>query len=250
VRDVSTSTSLQSTGYSEEGSSSRRNEERLAAVVGGAALVALAARDRSWRSISLAIAGAPLVWRGATGTWPTVPRAVSDRLPEQLPPSIEVTLTVLRPRQEVYAFWRRLENLPRFMRHLESVTETGDGRSHWVGKSPVGAKVEWDAEIIEEREGQILSWKSLPGSQIDNAGSVFFEDATGGRGTVVRVHLDVDPPGGGIGRALGRMLSPITKQQVQEDLRRFKNLIEAGEIPTIVGQSAGKRPAINPHNPF
>jgi uncharacterized membrane protein len=255
VRDVSASTSLQSTGYAEEGSSSRRNEERLAAVVGGAALVALAARDRSWRSIGLAIAGAPLVWRGATGAWPAVPRTVADRLPEQLPPSIEVTLTVLRPREEVYAFWRRLENLPRFMRHLDSVTETspsetGKSRSHWVGKSPVGAKVEWDAEIVEEREGQILSWQSLPGSQIDNAGSVLFEDATGGRGTVVRVHLALDPPGGGIGRALGRMLSPITKQQVQEDLRRFKNLIEAGEIPTIVGQPAGKRPAINPHNPF
>jgi uncharacterized membrane protein len=222
----------------------------LAAVVGGAALVALAARDRSWRSIGLAIAGAPLVWRGATGHWPAVPQAVADRFPEQLPPSLEVTLTVNRPRQEVYAFWRRLENLPRFMRHLESVTETGNGRSHWVGKSPVGAKVEWDAEIVDEREGQVLSWRSLPGSQIDNAGSVVFEDAVGGRGTVLRVHLDLDPPGGGLGRAIGRMLSPLTKQQVHEDLRRFKSLIEAGEVPTTDGQPAGHRSLINPHNPF
>jgi uncharacterized membrane protein len=250
VRDVTASRSLQSTGFTEETSSFRRNEERLAAVVGGAALVALAARDRSWRSIGLAIAGAPFVWRGATGHWPTVPQAVADRMPEQLPPSVEVSLTVNRPRQEVYAFWRRLENLPRFMRHLDSVTETGDGRSHWVGKSPVGTKVEWDAEIVEEREGQILSWRSLPGSQVDNAGSVVFSDATGGRGTVVRVHFDVDPPGGGLGRALGRMLSPITKQQVHEDLRRFKSLIEAGEVPTTAGQPAGHRPMINPHNPF
>jgi uncharacterized membrane protein len=227
-------------------------------VVGGAALVALAARDRSWRSISLALAGAPLVWRGATGSWPTVPRAVADRLPDPLPPSIEVSLTVNRPRQEVYAFWRRLENLPRFMRHIDSVTETGDGRSHWVGKSPVGAnlgaKIEWDAEIVEDREGQVLSWQSLPGSQVDNAGSVVFADATGGRGTVVRVHLDLDPPGGGVGRAISRMLSPITKQQVHEDLRRFKNLLEAGEVPTTDGQPAGQRSKINslinPHNPF
>jgi uncharacterized membrane protein len=250
VRDVSASTSLQSTGYSEEAPSSRRNEERLAAVVGGAALVALAARDRSWRSISLALAGAPLVWRGATGSWPTLPRAVADRLPEQLPPSIEVSLTVNRPRQEVYAFWRRLENLPRFMRHLDSVTETGGRLSHWVGETPVGTKVEWDAEIVEDREGQILSWQSLPGSQVDNAGSVVFADATGGRGTVVRVHLDLDPPGGGVGRAVSRLLSPITKQQVHEDLRRFKNLLEAGEIPTTDGQPAGHRSLINPHNPF
>jgi uncharacterized membrane protein len=223
-------------------------------VVGGAALVALAARDRSWRSISLALAGAPLVWRGATGAWPTIPRAVADRLPEQLPPSIEVSLTVNRPRQEVYAFWRRLENLPRFMRHLDSVTETGGRLSHWVGKSPVGTKIEWDAEIVEDREGQILSWQSLPGSQVDNAGSVVFADATGGRGTVVRVHLDLDPPGGPvlgkIGRAVSRMLSPITKQQVHEDLRRFKSLLEAGEIPTTDGQPAGHRSLINPHNPF
>jgi len=251
VRDVTPSRSLQGTGLTEEVSSFRRNEEKLAAVVGGAALVALAARDRSWRSFSLAIAGAPLVWRGATGHWPTLPQAVSDRLPEQLPPSIEVSVTVNSPRQEVYAFWRRLENLPRFMRHLDSVTETGDGRrSHWVGKSPVGAKVEWDAEIVEEREGQILSWRSLPGSQIDTAGSVLFSDATGGRGTVVRVHLDVDPPGGGVGRAIGRLLSPITKQQIHEDLRRFKSLIEAGEIPTTAGQPTGHRSMINPHNPF
>jgi len=100
---------------------------------------------------------------------------------------------------------------------------------------------------VKEREGQILSWQSLPGAQVQTAGSVFFEDATGGRGMVVRVHLDLDPPGGGVGRAIGRMLAPITKHQVQEDLRRFKNLLEAGEIPTTEGQSAGRRPAINPH---
>jgi uncharacterized membrane protein len=219
-------------------------------MVGGAALVALAARDRSWRSLGLALAGAPFVWRGATGAWPTMPQAISERLPESLPPSVEVSLTVLRPRQEVYEFWRRLENLPRFMRHLDSVQEIDGRRSHWVGKSPVGTRVEWDAEIVNERAGQILSWRSLPGAQVQTAGSVLFEDATGGRGTVVRVHLDVDPPGGGVGRAIGRMLAPITKHQVQEDLRRFKNLLEAGEIPTIEGQSAGRRPAINPHNPF
>jgi uncharacterized membrane protein len=243
--------SQQSTGLTGElPSSFRRNEERLAAVVGGAALVALAARDRSWKSIGLALAGAPFVWRGATGQWPTVPQAVSDRLPEQLPPTVEVALTVNRPRQEVWDFWRRLENLPRFMRNLDSVTETGGRSSHWVGKTPVGTRVEWDAEIVEDNPGQLLSWRSLPGTQVQTAGSVFFEDATGGRGTVVRVELEIDPPGGGLGRAIGRFLSPFTTQQVHEDLRRFKNLLEAGEIPTIVGQSAGHRSAINPHNPF
>jgi uncharacterized membrane protein len=230
-------------------------EARLASLVSGAALLTLAARDRSWRGVGLAIAGAPLVWRGATGNWP-VPRSVADRLPESLsnlslPATVETSVTIDRPRQELWEFWRKLENLPRFMRHLESVEELGDGRSHWVGKSPVGLRVDWDAEIVEEREGRLLSWRSLPGSRIHNAGSVFFEDATGGRGTVVRVVMEVSPGGGlGLGRAVGRVLGPITSQQVHEDLRRFKSLLEAGEIPTTVGQPAGRRSALNPHNPF
>jgi uncharacterized membrane protein len=252
VQDVATSISLQSTGLREEVPSFRRNEERLAAVVGGAALVALAARDRTWKSISLAIAGAPLVWRGATGQWPTMPRPLADvaERATPLPEPIQATVTINASRHEVYAFWRRLENLPRFMRHLESVEERGDGTSHWVGKSPLGASVAWDAEIVEERDGQILSWQSLPGSQLENAGSVLFADATGGRGTVVRVELDFTPPGGAAGRLVSRMLGSISHRQVQEDLRRFKSLMEAGEIPTTDGQPAGKRSAINPHNPF
>lgn len=230
-------------------------EARLASLVGGAALITLAARDRSWRGIGLALAGAPLVWRGATGNWPAVPRSVVERLPESLsepmPATVETSVTINRPRQELWAFWRKLENLPRFMRHLESVEELGDGRSRWVGRSPVGLRVEWEAEIVEEREARLLSWRSLPGSRIHNAGSVFFEDATGGRGTVVRVVMEISPGGGlGLGRAVGKVLGPITSQQVHEDLRRFKNLLEAGEIPTTEGQPAGHRSAINIRNPF
>lgn len=223
-------------------------EARLAALVGGAALFTLAARDRSWRGLGLALAGAPLVWRGATGNWP-VPRAVAERLPASMPATIETSVTVYRPRQEVWEFWSRLENLPRFMRHLESVEELDDRRSRWVGKSPVGLRVEWEAEIVDEREGHFLSWRSLPGTRVHNAGSVFFEDATGGRGTVVRVQMEVSP-GNGLGRAVGRALAPLTTLQVHEDLRRFKSLLEAGEIPTTDGQPAGRRSAINPHNPL
>jgi len=136
------------------------------------------------------------------------------------------------------------------MRHLDSVDNRGDGISHWVGRSPLGTKLEWDAEIIEDREGYLLSWRSLPGSQVDNAGSVFFEDAPADRGTTVRVSFDVQPPAGPIGRVVGKAMNPITEQQVREDLRRFKQLMEAGEIPTTEGQPAGKRPVINIHNPF
>lgn len=223
-------------------------EARLAALVGGAALITIAARDRSWRGVGLALAGAPLVWRGATGSWPVQRTATQHTAEAAVPAPITASVTIGRPRQELWDFWRRLENLPQFMRHVDSVTKLDDRRSHWVGKSPVG-RIEWDAEIVSEREGHSLAWSSLPGSRVHNAGSVSFEDATGGRGTIVRVEMEASP-GNSLGRAVGRVLSSVTERQVHEDLRRFKNLMEAGEIPTTDGQSAGRRSAINLHNPF
>jgi uncharacterized membrane protein len=171
---------------------------------------------------------------------------------ETLPTHIEANVNVLRPAQELYSFWRNFENLPRFMRHLESVSEseTGNGRSHWIAKTPVGSRVEWDAEVVDEREGQFISWRSLPGSQVHNRGSVLFESLPGDRGTVVRATFDLAPPGGAAGRLAAKALGPITRQQVQEDLRRFKNLMEAGEIPTTEGQPEGRRSLVNPRNPL
>jgi uncharacterized membrane protein len=217
-------------------------------IVSGAALVALAAKQRSWRTLGAALAGAPLVYRGATGHWPA-PQALAQRASEAVATKpVETSLTVGRPAAELYAFWRDLENLPRFMKNLESVTSYGDGRSHWVARSPLKFKVEWDAEIVEEREGQLLSWRSLPGAQVHNAGTVFFEPATGGRGTVVRVNLEYRPAG--LGQALARVLRPLTEQEVREDLRRFKSLVEAGEVPTTQGQPAGARPLLHLRSPF
>lgn len=217
----------------------------MAALVGGAALVAIAARDRSWRGVGLALAGAPLVWRGATGNWPHL---TSTDSAAQTAAPIEASVTINRPAEELYRFWRQLENLPRFMRHLESVQEIGDRRSHWVAKSPVGGmRVEWEAEIVDEREGRFLSWRSLPGSRVHNAGSVVFE-SDGDRGTIVRVQMEATPAG--LGGAVGRLLAPVTERQVHEDIRRFKSLIETGEIPTTEGQPVGRRSLINPKNPF
>jgi uncharacterized membrane protein len=230
-------------------STTHQQAERLAAIIGGATLIAYAAKDRSWRSIPLALAGAPLVWRGATGHWP-VPQALTRHTTEAEPAEIEANVTINRPRQELYDFWHRFENLPQFMRHVESVEVLGDGRSRWVARSPLGRPVEWEAEIVDDQAGRLLSWRSLPGSQVQNAGTVLFEEATGGRGTMVTVQMEAGPAGNGLGRLLGRALSPITRQQVQEDLRRFKNLMEAGEIPTTEGQPAGHRSPINLHNPL
>ena len=219
----------------------------MVALVGGAALVAMAARDRSWRSVGLALAGAPLVWRGATGNWP-VHLTATDSAAQSTTP-IEVNVTINRPAEELYRFWRQLENLPQFMRHLESVQEIGNGRSHWVAKSPVGGmRVEWEAEIVDERDGRFLSWRSLPGSRVHNAGSVFFEQDRGDRGTIVHVQMEATPSG--LGGAVGRLLAPVTTRQVHEDLRRFKSLMETGEIPTTEGQPVGRRSLLNPKNPF
>lgn len=205
----------------------------LAALLGGAALVAFA------------------VYKGASRSREAAHTAESPApRHEALPTHIEANVTVLRPAQELYSFWRSFENLPRFMRHLESVRDAGNGRSHWIARSPVGSRVEWDAEIVDEREGQFISWRSLPGSQVHNTGSVLFEPLPDDRGTVVRATFDLAPPGGAAGRLAAKALGPITRQQVHEDLRRFKSLMEAGEIPTTEGQPEGRRPAINPRNPL
>jgi uncharacterized membrane protein len=119
-----------------------------------------------------------------------------------------------------------------------------------VARSPLGTHVEWEAQVIEDREGRLLSWRSVQGSQIETACSVLFEEATGGRGTVVRAALSLQPAGNGLGRAVGRVLQPLTQRQVQEDLRRFKSLLEAGEVPTTEGQPAGPRSAFDLKNPL
>lgn len=250
MRDEASSSYEQGTGSYEQGDSGMMHRVGQAAmIVSGAALVALAARQgRSWRTVgAAALAGAPLLYRGATGHWP-VPRSVSRKASEAMAGApLESAVTIGKPRAEVYAFWRRLENLPRFMKNLEQVVELGDGRSHWVGRSPLGFKAEWDAEIVEEREGRYLSWRSLPGSQVQNAGTVHFEDAPGDRGTVVRVSLEI----GGIGQVVGKAFGGVTRQQVSEDLKRFRELLETGETATTDGQTHGNRSLLGHlHNPI
>jgi uncharacterized membrane protein len=138
---------------------------------------------------------------------------------------------VNKPRFEVYEFWRNLENLPVFMRHLEKVRPISETTSHWVARGAFDRTVEWDAQIITDKPGEMISWRSLAGSGIDNAGSVHFSDAPGGRGTVVRVALQYLPPGGPLGAFAARLLGRDPGMQVEEDLRRFKTMLETGEVP-------------------
>jgi len=224
---------------------------QAAMLLSGAALVALAARQgRSWKTVgAAALASAPLFYKGATGRWP-VPQSTAQKASNALATDpIQASITIDKPAAELYSFWRKLENLPRFMNGVEQVTEIDERRSHWVGKSPLGVRAEWDAEIVDEREGFLIAWGSLPGSQIHNAGQVVFEETRNGRGTIVRVTMEVG--GNSLTQAVGKVLGGPTEQQVREDLRRFKQLMEVGELPTIDGQTHGTRSLIGHiHNPF
>ena len=139
-----------------------------------------------------------------------------------------------KPLDEVYRFWRRFENLPRFMTYLTRVDDLGQGRSHWVAKGPAGVPVEWDAEIINEVENKVIGWRSLPGSQITTAGSVNFDTARNGQSTQVTVHLQYSPPAGRAGALVAQIFGREPSQTIREDLRRLKHLLEAGEIPTAI----------------
>lgn len=150
-------------------------------------------------------------------------------------------ITVNRPREEVYAFWRELENLPRFMFHLESVQAKDGGRSHWVAKAPVGRTVEWDAEVADDVPGELIAWRSLEGATVPNSGSVRFAEAPGGRGTEVTVDIEYRPPGGAMGAAVARLFGEDPMQQLKDDLRRFKQVIETGEVVRSEGTPEGTR---------
>jgi uncharacterized membrane protein len=224
--------------------------ERWASGVGGGALAVYGVtRLLSGGSVSgavLALIGGALVYRGATGHCNmyqalgiNTAEGGSDNPVVSVPAGsgikVEKSVTINRSPQELYSFWRRFENLPRFMNHLESVTTTTQGRSHWVAKAPAGTTVEWDAEIYNEKEGELIAWRSLDGADVDNAGSVRFEPAA--EGTLVRVTLRYDPPGGAVGAAVARLFGENPEQQIEEDLGRFKQVMETGEAD---GQNSGR----------
>jgi uncharacterized membrane protein len=148
-------------------------------------------------------------------------------------------ITVNRPRSEVYAFWHDFRNLPRFMAHLEAVEISGNGYSHWKARGPAKKAVEWDAEITEDRPGELIAWRSTRSATVPNRGRVRFTDAPGGRGTEVRVELEYEPPGGRAATAIARLMGEHPDQQVRDDLRRFKQVMETGEVIRSEGSPEG-----------
>jgi uncharacterized membrane protein len=153
---------------------------------------------------------------------------------------VKRTVTIGRTPEELYKFWRDFQNLPRIMKHLKSVEVTGEKRSHWIACGPAVRTVEWDAEITQESPNELIAWRSLEGADVDNYGSVRFERAPGARGTVVRVDIHYSPPGGTIGALVAKLFGEAPEQQIQEDLYRFKQLMETGEIATTEGQPSGR----------
>jgi uncharacterized membrane protein len=151
------------------------------------------------------------------------------------------SVTIDRPRQELYDFWRDLGCLPLFMHHIKSVSVIDAVRSHWVVNAPAGKTVEWDSTITADEPGRLIAWRSEEGASVRNSGQVEFRDSPDGRGTVVTVTLAYDPPGGSIGKMVATLFGKEPKVQARQDLRRFKQLMETGEIPTAAAPHAAPR---------
>ena len=218
--------------------------ERIASAAGGAALVALGLKKGSLGGLALALTGGALVGRGLSGYCPVNAAAGRDTAePSAHRDALELTtaLTVQALRDEVYTYWRRLENLPAFMEHLRDVRRLDGGRSHWTADVPgLTATLEWDAEVVADEEGERLAWRSVPGSEVENAGEVRFRDAPGEHGTGAEVRISYRPLAGDAGRALGALLSPVFEQLVKEGAYRFKHVMEVGAVPTTDGQPSGR----------
>jgi uncharacterized membrane protein len=152
---------------------------------------------------------------------------------------LRAAITVGKPREEVYGFWHDFQNLPRFMAHLEAVQMSGNGRSHWKATAPAGKTIEWDAEIVEDRPNELIAWRSVSGGPVEHQGSVRFTPAPGDRGTEVRLHMQYTAPGGPLALTLAKLFGEDPKQQVRDDLRRFKQVMETGIVVRSDGTPEG-----------
>jgi uncharacterized membrane protein len=218
--------------------------ERWVSLAGGGLLALYGLSNRSAVGLGLAALGGGLVYRGLTGHCPMY-GALNINTAQKHNPAAAVGagvgfkvvrgITINRPVEDLYRYWRNLESLPRVMSHLESVTANGN-RSHWVAKGPAGMSVEWEAEIINEEPDRLIAWRSLEGSQVSTAGSVQFSPLGFDRGTEVRVSLKYDPPAGKLGSWLAWLFGEDPDQQIREDLRRFKQQMESGEGAALASQ--------------
>jgi uncharacterized membrane protein len=225
--------------------------ERAVFMAAGTLLALVGLGRRSIPGLVVAGVGGALAARGATGYCP-VYQAIdvnhADELlllgrshPADSGVHVSCSYLINKSPQVLYSFWRNFENLPQFMTHLESVRVTGLQHSHWVAKAPslYGGYVEWDAEITAEEPDAYIAWRSVSGSDITHEGSIRFTKALGDRGTNVSVAMKYKPPFGQVGRWIAKLFGEEPHQQLNDDLRQFKRLMELGELPTITGQPRG-----------
>jgi len=218
------------------------DQARRLTVIGGILVTFYGLRQKSLIRWGLTGLGTNLVYQGLTGHSRLnkimgINRYLKGSNPNsavQASESIKVrqSITINKTPQELYRYWRDFVNLPRFMTQLESVTVLSERRSQWKVSAPAGLTVEWEAEIISDKENELIAWQSLPGARVSNAGSVQFKELSAGRGTEVKVEIDYEPPVGAIGAAIASLFGKAPSHQIQESLRNFKQIMEASEIPT------------------
>jgi len=220
--------------------------ERIISGLTGGALVGLGLWRRSRASIPLVLAGGAFIYRAATGRCPvyraiganTAATGTTGDLEGGAGVEVAGCVTINRPASDLYSYWRNVENLPRFMPNLEAVTALDGSQSHWRVKGLLGRGIEWHAEIFHEHENERIEWRSLPGADIDNAGTVSFRP--GPLGTEMEVRINYRSPLGRAGTTVARLLGGDPGTQLDDALRRFKQIMEAGEIPTTDGQTSGR----------
>jgi uncharacterized membrane protein len=217
--------------------------ERLICGMAGTALLLNGTKRRGWDSLAAVVCGGTLLYMAATGRNALyrnlgihMVRTTTGRQRCEVIRS----MTINRPIGELFAFWRDLSNLPTFMSHLRSVEILSEKRSRWKAKGPAGLSVEWEAEIVNEKPDALIAWQSCEGSSVPNWGVVRFTPAPGRRGTEISVQLEYEPIAGATGVALAKLFGEEPSQQIEEDLRRLKRMMEAGEIPTTAGQPRGE----------
>lgn len=224
--------------------------ERMVSQVGGGALIVLGLARGGLKGLLMAGIGGALVYRGTTGhckAYEAMGVNTSGSSGAELGGveagrgvRVEEAIIIDRVAEDIYLHWRDHSNLSGFMSEIVEVSSSDGIRSHWVAEGPLKVKLEWDAEIIDDEPGRLIGWQSLPGSQVATSGSVRFSPAAGGRGTEVRVNQKFDPPGGKVGVGAAKLLGYDPSAVTRENLRRLKQLMEAGEIATVRGQSSGR----------
>jgi uncharacterized membrane protein len=222
--------------------------ERFASMAGGAAIAMWGLSHGKLLGLLATGTGAALLYRGVTGHCHcydvlgvnTAQRKMNTAVPAQEGVHIAKSVTINRDAGELYQFWRSVENLPQVMQHVATVERLDDRRSRWTAEGPLDMHLTWEAEIFNERDGELIAWRSLPGGDVETAGSIRFEPLPGGRGIAVHLNMKYNPPAGKLADRVASLFGQGLAQQIAADLLRFKSLMEAGELPPTNGQTSGR----------